>query len=588
MQSKALGQPGHQFRLSLLESLPGESLFSLCARHHRFWGFATATSTCLALFGAPRKGVHHDLPNSLGGFAEQTLGAYGTASKLAKNRTLLSFYSPFLAPEAFEAAADLMSGSSVAHLKFRLGLLTSRFRAHHPLKACDECMASDACHFGWTYWHLEHQYPGVWSCTRHGRPLRESGLKANGVERFQWHLPCSDDLSTQDIPSLSAQDARHKLSCLIVQLVQAQRLPGWLSMEATRLAIRSRLGERRWISVKGNLRASKASDSFQEYLQHLAELPDLTHTQWDDDNVKNWVAKLVRPPRSGTHPLRWLMIIDWLFESANDFIEAYDNASVAAAELQLLQPAPSSSIETGRVGRSAKSAVVERLRAGASARQVSAEFGISVGTAMAWGAGAGIEPARRPKTFRPETRAAVVLALKAGDSKAEISKSFGVSVQTVTRLLRTEPGLRSAWQTAVTRIRQVEHRDIWTRLLASHPGLGRKMHRSMRPATYAWLYRHDRGWLDAHFQVLTVHEPRRSPVQWDERDRALAESVHATVRRMVDQGRSSRIKLGEIVQALPALRAKLGSLHRLPLTKQALAAAKVQVPRHSRLNMLDE
>jgi hypothetical protein len=47
-----------------------------------------------------------------------------------------------------------MEGDTLAHFKLRLGILTSRFRANHPLKACVVCMAADRNRFGWAYWHL--------------------------------------------------------------------------------------------------------------------------------------------------------------------------------------------------------------------------------------------------------------------------------------------------------------------------------------------------------------------------------------------------------------------------------------------------
>ena len=50
-------------------------------------------------------------------------------------------------------------------------------------------MDADLAKYGWRYWHLAHQYPGVWACAEHGTFLRESNIKATGVGRFQWHLP---------------------------------------------------------------------------------------------------------------------------------------------------------------------------------------------------------------------------------------------------------------------------------------------------------------------------------------------------------------------------------------------------------------
>lgn len=108
---------------------------------------------------------------------------------LARERTLLSFYRHFMSERAEQAAMEDMVTGNIAHLKFRMGLLTSRFRANHPLKACVACMSRDVQEYGWTYWHTRHQLPGVWWCPDHGVFLRESRLKSPGVERFRWTLP---------------------------------------------------------------------------------------------------------------------------------------------------------------------------------------------------------------------------------------------------------------------------------------------------------------------------------------------------------------------------------------------------------------
>lgn len=574
--------------LPLLTPLPFESLYSQCARQHRLWGFSTAASTCNVLFGAPRKGMHHDLPNALGYFEKQTAGAFGDAASMARDRTLLGFYAPFLEPYELQAAVDRMLGPSVAHLKFRLGLLTSGLRANHPLKACEDCMAANVQDFGWSYWHLIHQYPGVWVCPWHGSPLRESRLKANGVERFMWHLPASDHLLPVGAVTSSAEEHRHRLSRLIAQLVQVQRPAGWLAMEASRRAVRIKLIERGWISRNGSLRGREAAQSFRDHLQRMASLPDLDHKKLDNKAAQDWISRLARPMRTGTHPLRWLLAIDWLFDDAHEFMEGYDGFSMSESSQSSNVTTPGGLGHPQPARQTEKVAVAERLRAGHSARSVASEFGIDVGTAMAWGAEAGVPPSRRPKTLRSETRIALVCALQAGESKSQASSAFGVSVQSITRLLRTEPGLRSAWQAASARRLRLEHRGVWTGVLLQHPGLGQKLHRSMCPATYAWLYRNDREWLDAHVQAATTQGPKRPAVRWDERDQNLADGVRAAVREMLNAGHSPRIKLWEIVQALPDLRAKMASLHRLPLTKHELEVAIGRAIRRRSPDLFDE
>ncbi|MDH4418182.1 MAG: TniQ family protein [Acidovorax sp.] len=153
----------------LLAWLRDETFFSLVSRHHQLWGHVTSAQTCQLMFGSARAGVHHDLPNSLGAFAQRTNALLGDVDSIARERTLLNFYAAFAPPDETANAVACMSGASVAHLKLRLGILTSRFRANHPLKACPQCMEQDLRETGWAYWHLKHQFPGVWMCSYQSR-----------------------------------------------------------------------------------------------------------------------------------------------------------------------------------------------------------------------------------------------------------------------------------------------------------------------------------------------------------------------------------------------------------------------------------
>lgn len=103
-----------EVRVPLLEWLPGETFYSLCSRHHRFSGFATSADTTQALFGHRRSGSQHDFPSRLDAFVERTEGVHGDAERIARERTLLSFYVPFLAaPVVGDAVLSMESRTKV-------------------------------------------------------------------------------------------------------------------------------------------------------------------------------------------------------------------------------------------------------------------------------------------------------------------------------------------------------------------------------------------------------------------------------------------------------------------------------------------
>lgn len=70
-------EPGGLFAAPspFLPWVPGETLFSLCSRQHKFWGYGDSGETARLLFGRRRAGTHHDIPNSLDEFAHRTGGS---------------------------------------------------------------------------------------------------------------------------------------------------------------------------------------------------------------------------------------------------------------------------------------------------------------------------------------------------------------------------------------------------------------------------------------------------------------------------------------------------------------------------------
>lgn len=309
---------------SLLPWLPGETLFSLCSRHHRLWGYRLSSRSSEVMFGGRRIGTQHDFPSGLDAFALRTDGHLGSAVEIARDRTMLRFYRAFLAQSEIDYAIWSMRGPAVAHLKFRLGLLTSRFRANHPLKACTACMQNDLSVHGWVYWHQVHQFPGVWICPIHHLPLRTSRLKSTGVERFLWHLPVESQLEVPWQTSVATQtQAIQRLSLLTMALVGRNLDDGFLHADSVQRTLRVRLQERGWLTAGGYARLT---DAATDYLQHCTllrlpnELAGLPKTQHE---AKVQIGRLIRPLRSGVHPIRLLVAIDWLFTDLDDFLEQH-------------------------------------------------------------------------------------------------------------------------------------------------------------------------------------------------------------------------------------------------------------------------
>lgn len=563
---------------TFLSWLPGETLFSLVSRHYYFRGHGLAAHTCEQFFGHHRAGSQHDLPSRLSQFVRRTGGCFGNVEEIAQHHTLLSYYAAFLPPDELTNAIVSMSGDSVAHLKFRLGILASRFRANHPLKACEACIKEDRTAFGWAYWHMEHQFPGVWICQTHGELLRESTLKATGVERFEWHLPAEENFRDWTAELRGAmqreQAALQGLSELVSELVST--LPVG-SIDTSRLheVYRVELARRAWVTAGGSLRMTAIAASYLDHVKRLRVLPELEALPATLEEAAIQLGRMLRPPRSGTHPLRHLVLINWLFGSAEAFRQCYLSVVTSITTLS-----PGTVLHEDQSAKEVTDPRREKLvgllsSQKQSMRKAAQSLGVDVGTAMAWAAKAGLPVPRRPKKLTDHLRRQAITDLQSGADKAVVAANAGVSVVTITKLLLSEVGLHAAWCQARETKARASARQGWEELLQMHKGLGVKFIRALNPSAYIWLYRNDRAWLDAH-------KPDRQPetmalggarVMWDARDEALSEVVRRAVLELRERPGTAQIKLWQIYQAVPELKAKLAALNRLPLTRHVIDLA---------------
>ena len=567
---------------TLLSWLPGETFFSLCSRHHVLTGHSVSSRTTMQLFGHRRQGVQHDLPCRLDAFAQRTEYRLGGPHEIAQERTLLSFYRPFQTRQLNSEVLAAMRGDSVAHVKFRMGLLTSRFRANHPLKACPGCMDRDRREHGWVYWHLQHQYPGVWVCEEHQTLLLNSSLKSTGVERFLWHLPSIDHLTpvAVDVAPASFQSLRH-LARFVVELFGRRATEGGWTGALLQQALRTGLNRRGWLTPSGRLKLNQVWASYLDHVLAIRCVPELSGLAKNEGEAVRDLGHMFHPIRGGTHPLRWLVGASWLFEDADSFAAAIDGLGMPVSE-----GSASGSAATCRISVDAKEnrqavpvsdqrqRAIEMIGEGMATSAAAAAVGVAVGTAMAWAAAAGIETKRRAKLLKPKRLQAVIEELQHGADKAEVAVRHGVSVGSITRVLRTLPGLHQTWQAERRRRFLETARGSWLSLRKTFGSAGIKTLRAMDPALYAWLYRNDRDWLKAHQpEPVARHADQQAPaVRWDERDQWMSQRVRAAAFELCAEGPRA-LKLWELYQAVPELKPKLHALYRLPLTRQAIQMA---------------
>ncbi len=119
--------------------------------------------------------------------------------------------------------------------------------------------------------------------------------------------------------------------------------------------------------------------------------------------------------------------------------------------------------------------------------------------------------------------------------------------------------------------------------MTKHPNATAKQLREIEPASYAWLYRNDRAWLQSKLRKLAKHSVDRSTsVDWAKRDEKLHGQVQQLYQQLQRDGELFPITVQQIYKSTPDIKPALSSLNRLPQTRELLTQIRKRSYRTSK------
>nr|WP_315227997.1 TniQ family protein [uncultured Albidiferax sp.] len=162
---------------TLFTFLPGETVYSWCAFQHALSLNLSARKTSLSLFGNTHSMRQHDLPAALARLPLLRGATSIELIRILREHTVGGFYWPFLDENRKAQLIPQIQGESDPHWRRNL-CASSRSRPHeHPLRWCGQCALDDEKRHGRAYWHVEHQLPASYTCTRHDVTLFFAPIK---------------------------------------------------------------------------------------------------------------------------------------------------------------------------------------------------------------------------------------------------------------------------------------------------------------------------------------------------------------------------------------------------------------------------
>ncbi|UQW71571.1 TnsD family Tn7-like transposition protein [Pseudomonas avellanae] len=256
----------------------------------------------------------------------------------------------------------------------------------------------------------------------------------------------------------------------------------------------------------------------------------------DEKSIDSFMDQLTRTPRRSIHPLKHLVLIDWLFDDLQSFLKAYGTEVIRVAQQVASTPSqkPDERVSLSNATTPAKNTP-------------------------------------RPKRLKGQLKEVLLSKLGKGIPKQELCEEFQISVSTINRLLRAHPDT-NALAIAATNSRELaEHRAQWQDLHNLHPELGVQALRNTIPSIYAWLYRNDKVWLMAKEQTFVKPaKVEKYLIDWEARDSRLLSMIRTACEAITELQRGPVTK-AELYARIPMLSSCLENRDRYAMSRAYLS-----------------
>ena len=538
---------------------PDELLYSVCARYRKRTGDPSPKNLLHDLFGKNNVLASVDLPSHIGALvARLPVGSKITAERLVMEHTMYPFYSAFLPPQQAEAVFLAMVSGSGNSVYTRAGVMASSIRSATYFRYCPLCFQEDLARHEELYWHRMHQIPGWDVCVKHGTWLNDSKVALRQTNKHVFVEPTEENCPLDEVAFITVSEllSHYRSIGNGIEALLKQRFPhrplDWFQSH-----YEAKLRQKHYASlVSGKVDQAKLQRDFVQYYGN----DFLERLQSSLRGESNWLAAMVRKHRRSFHPLRHLLLMNFLGISLEEmFFQDEQYKPFGDGPWICLNPA----------AEHFQQKVITDLTVSTceKTKEVIGAFSCSCGFVYTRRADKS-DPNKisRVKKYGEVWERECLRLANEGLSLREIGRRLHADPMTVKKHIRgkeVKDGRRD--------LERERDRTEWLSLQQQYPNFSKTELRKLNPALYARLYRKDRVWLDKHSPKPDKKKTRNIRVDWNQRDlEVLARVQHAVSRILESDGKPKRLtvsRIGAIAGVRPLLEKHLDHL---PETKKYL------------------
>ena len=285
-----------------------ELLYSTIARYHYYSGNTDCKDTIEECFGRRSLIPTFEIGGRLDYLSRELGGSY-TAKSLINNNTILPYYYPFIDLKSRNEVLDYVKANGSNAIYTKLGIIAGSICKKNYIYYCPICARRDIDRYGETYIHREHQLQGIILCPHDGSYLKEYSIRKLDLSRIEYIRlenelldlePSAVNMSHYDRHLKLAKDAYFLITH---NLDNVNKNTIWDKYR--RLIYNKGLATQNGTVKQGKLYEKFIAYYGEDFLKSLDSSIDFY-------NDYNWLKVITRKSERSSHPLRHLLLIDFL------------------------------------------------------------------------------------------------------------------------------------------------------------------------------------------------------------------------------------------------------------------------------------
>ncbi|MCX7745573.1 MAG: TnsD family transposase [Clostridia bacterium] len=564
---------------------PDELLYSVLARYHVRSGNISSKATMTELFRTSTITAVIDMPSGINALvgrlpSEKRIKAYD----LIMENTLFPYYTAFLPEVRISAVIAAMMGNKGGSIHTMTGIMASSISTPEYLRFCPICAKEDKAKYGEYYWHRLHQIPGVLLCPVHNTAILDSTVNLAMQNKHEFIAANEQNcINKTAITKYGDIDLERllKLSKDIDWIIKYYDITrkSVTSNKGLRDSYISLLKEKGYATVNGRVyQENLISDFVKFYGCDYLEI-----VQSKVENETNWVSGIVRKHRKSFHPIRHLLLMRFLYNSVEEFF-------LKSNKYQPFGKGPWPCLNAA--SEHYRKLVIKKINI-----THCCDTKFPVGT---FECSCGFAYSRRGYDATKDDLYKIGRIKNFGHIWEEKLRSLiedkNLGLRETARQLAADPktikiyaeklGLKTKWNEINDRIHETikinisestidknntmlgYHRSAWISVIQVNPCASKTELRKLAKANYAWLYRHDREWLNENSPKPKSILMNKGRVDWKERDALVLKKIKSVVKDiLLAKGKPIRLSLSRIGKNSEQLGLLEKHLDKMPLTK---------------------